>query len=189
MECIGSACAWRRRASRAGPAARRLRPGLAAPLRGEHHGRLRDASPATNARPAAIRPIDLGSGVEVSPGEYERVPSIAKLVKSPPDRPWGAPLSPLPVLLTIASIVLVPPMLKPLVRVPVKFCRKVYELLGPPSTNTICPNPPPPPAKLEKLVPLRLTTARSSTCKPEKLRVTPVALAGMVKVKSRSEKR
>ena len=49
-------------------------------LRGEHHGRLRTASPASNARPAAIRPIDPGSGVDVSPGEYERVPSIAKLV-------------------------------------------------------------------------------------------------------------
>src|ERR1017187_7940699 len=111
MECIGSACAWRRRASRAGPAARRLRPGLAAPLRGEHHGRLRDASPATNARPAAIRPIDLGSGVEVSPCEYERVPTIAKSVGFPLDRPSGGLPRPQPVLLTIASIVLVPPML------------------------------------------------------------------------------
>ena len=58
----------------------RLRSRLAAPLRGEHHGRLRTARPTSNARPAAIRPIDPGSGVDVSPGEYERVPSIAKLV-------------------------------------------------------------------------------------------------------------
>src|ERR1019366_7557400 len=78
-------------------------------------------------------------------------------------------------------------MLKPLVRVTVKFCRKVYELLGPPSTNIISPNPPPPPPKLAKLAPLRLTTARSSTCEPEKLRVTPVAPAGMVKVKSATQ--
>jgi hypothetical protein len=46
-------------------------------------------------------------------------------------------------------------MLKPLVRIPVKFCAKVYGTSLTPSTNIISPNPPPPCAKLAKLVPLR----------------------------------